>query len=179
MWAPLKLTEKQRIIISTISDQIIPPTDTPGATDAGVPAHPALAWFVELDFGRLVPYNVVVPKRLHEQEHEVWVYHGVDAPTEVSPNGVLIEPMEFHRDVKLPPPRINSGHPDTGKQVRRIDIQHELQPAWGPFHFISPGEPTKGFELTKIPRSLGVKSPVLWGAKHPCRERYVPAKVPP
>lgn len=36
-WAPLILTEQQKTIISVLSDCIIPPTDTSGAVDAGVP----------------------------------------------------------------------------------------------------------------------------------------------
>ena len=103
--------------------------------------HTALAWLDEFDFCRFIPYNVIAPKRLHEQEHEVWVHHGVEASTEVSPNGILIEPAEFHRDVQFTPLRVNFGHSDAGKQVRRIDIQRELQLARCPLHFIPPRVP--------------------------------------
>ncbi len=38
VWAPLKLNKNQRTLISIFADQVIPTTDTPSATDAGVPA---------------------------------------------------------------------------------------------------------------------------------------------
>ncbi len=37
VWAPLNLTGRQRDILGAVSDAVIPPTDTPGAVDAGVP----------------------------------------------------------------------------------------------------------------------------------------------
>lgn len=36
-WGPLDLTERERSVLRAVSDGIIPPTDTPGAVDAGVP----------------------------------------------------------------------------------------------------------------------------------------------
>lgn len=36
-WAPLELTGRQQKVLQALSDRIIPPTDTPGAVEAGVP----------------------------------------------------------------------------------------------------------------------------------------------
>ena len=94
----------------------------------------------------------------------MWVHHGVDAPTEVSPNGILIEPAELHRDVEFTPLRVNLGHPDTGKEVRRIEVQHELQPARSPLHFVH----REGY-LTSL-RSAAGDLPAGWRAAADCYE---------
>ena len=75
----------------------------------------------------MVPHDVATSQTIDEHQHEVGIYHAVEAPPKVGSYVVSIVEMQLHPYIEPTPVRRDMGDVDSCSPIGRVSVEYELE----------------------------------------------------